>query len=195
MKLLHIDSSITGAASVSRQVTARIVQAAVAANPGIEIIHRDLVAEPLPHLDGAALAGLGDNAALAEFLSADIVVIGAPMYNFGVSSQLKAWIDRINVAGKTFRYTEKGPQGLAGGRKVIIASSRGGVYSAGAPAAVMDFQENYLRAVFGFIGVTDIEFIRAEGIAMGPAQRDAAIAGALESARTLASLTPQARAA
>jgi hypothetical protein len=104
-----------------------------------------------------------------DFLGADIIVIGAPMYNFSIPSQLKAWIDRIAVAGKTFRYTEKGPEGLAKGKKVIIVSARGGIYSDGAPAAALDFQENYLRGVFGFLGITDIEFVR-EGLNYGPAQ-------------------------
>ncbi|HWW24523.1 MAG TPA: NAD(P)H-dependent oxidoreductase, partial [Caulobacter sp.] len=106
-------------------------------------------------------------AAIDEFLAADIVVIGAPMYNFSISSQLKAWIDRVAVAGRTFRYTENGPEGLAGGKTVIIASSRGGYYSEGAPAAGFDHQETYLKSLFGFLGVTDIRFIRAEGVALG----------------------------
>ena len=125
------------------------------------------------------------NQMLEDFLAADIVVIGAPMYNFGIPSQLKAWIDRIAVAGKTFRYGANGPEGLAGGKRVIIASSRGGMYASG-PAAVMDFQESYLRTVFGFIGITDIEFVRAEGLNMG----DEPKAQALQAARaTIGSLT------
>ena len=108
-------------------------------------------------------------------ISADVIVIGAPMYNFGITSSLKAWVDRIAVAGKTFRYTETGPEGLAGGKRVIIASTRGGVYSAGSPAAAMDFQEPYLRTVLGFLGITDIEFVRAEGVAMGDEAKAQAI--------------------
>jgi FMN-dependent NADH-azoreductase len=111
--------------------------------------------------DPAAVLG---SQMLEEFLAADVVVIGAPMYNFSIPSQLKAWIDRVAVAGKTFRYTANGPEGLAGGKRIIIASSRGGVYSEGSAAAPMDFQETYLRAVFGFLGVTDFEFVRAEGV-------------------------------
>jgi FMN-dependent NADH-azoreductase len=203
MKLLHIDSSITGGASASRQVTARIVSQYAKLVPGLEVAHRDLDAAPLPHLDSRMLSALAPGATpdaatrddlalggamLDEFLKADIVVVGAPMYNFGVPSQLKAWIDRIMVAGKTFRYTANGPEGLAGGKTVIIASSRGGVYSGNAPAAVMDFQENYLKAVFGFIGVTDVRVVRAEGLSIGPEQRDAALAGALAAASSTAAL-------
>ena len=203
MRLLHIDSSITGGASASRQLTARIVSQYRKLVPGIEVAHRDLDATPLPHLDSRMLAALAPGATpdaatrddlalsaamLDEFLKADIVVVGAPMYNFGIPSQLKAWIDRIAVAGKTFRYTANGPEGLAGGKTVIVASSRGGVYSGNAPAAAMDFQENYLKAVFGFLGVTDLRLVRAEGLAIGPEQRDAAIAGALAAAASTPSL-------
>jgi FMN-dependent NADH-azoreductase len=182
MKLLHIDSSILGAGSVSRTLSAAIVAAQTAQNPGLEIVRRDLAAQPLDHLTGAHLAAghgatpessvlaadiASGQAAIDEFLAADIVVIGAPMYNFSIPSQLKAWIDRVAVAGRTFRYTENGPEGLAGGKTVIIASSRGGYYGEGTPAAVMDHQEAYLKSLFGFLGVTDIRFIRAEGVALG----------------------------
>jgi len=113
--------------------------------------------------------------ALQEFLDANIVVIGAPMYNFGVPSQLKAWIDRIAVKGKTFAYTEYGPKGLAGGKTVIIASARGGFYGAASPAAAWDHQEAYLKTVFGFLGVTDIRFLRAEGLNVSAEQKTKAI--------------------
>ncbi|MCB1579212.1 MAG: NAD(P)H-dependent oxidoreductase, partial [Xanthomonadales bacterium] len=148
-------------------------------NPGLQVHYHDLVADPLPHWTPVADA---DNPAVArggelldEFLAADVVVIGAPMYNFSIPSQLKAWIDRVAVAGKTFRYGENGPEGLAGGKKLIIASSRGGVYSAGSPAAGMDFQETYLRGVFGFLGITDIEVVRAEGVNMSAEHKQKAI--------------------
>ena len=194
MKLLHIDSSILGAHSVSRTLSAEIVAAEQARLPGLEVTYRDLDAQPLGHLSGAHLAaGQGiapdtadlqadvasGQAALEEFLAADIVVVGAPMYNFGVSSQLKAWIDRVAIAGKTFRYTEKGPEGLAGGKRVIVASSRGGFYGPGSATSALDHQETYLRGVFGFFGIDDVTFIRAEGIALGADQR----AKALEDAR------------
>jgi FMN-dependent NADH-azoreductase len=168
MKLLHLDASALGSHSVSRGLTAAIVAEFTRNAPATEVIYHDLVANPLSHW--APVADASDPAAvlgsqmLEEFLAADVVVIGAPMYNFSIPSQLKAWIDRVAVAGKTFRYTANGPEGLAGGKRIIIASSRGGVYSEGSAAAPMDFQETYLRAVFGFLGVTDLEFVRAEGI-------------------------------
>ncbi|OOG46940.1 FMN-dependent NADH-azoreductase [Rhodanobacter sp. C01] len=170
MKLLHIDSSALGTHSVSRQLTADIVAELKRKAAGIETHYHDLTAEPLPHwapvVDASDPAVALGNQMLEDFLAADIVVIGAPMYNFGIPSQLKAWIDRIAVAGKTFRYGANGPEGLAGGKQVIVASSRGGMYSSG-PGAVMDFQESYLRTVFGFIGITEVSFVRAEGLNMG----------------------------
>jgi FMN-dependent NADH-azoreductase len=124
-------------------------------------------------------------AALAEFLAADVVVIGAPMYNFTLPTQLKAWIDRILIAGKTFRYTANGPEGLAGGKRVIVAVSRGGFYGPQSPTAAFEHVESYLRTVFGFIGVTDLEFVAADGIQIGPEQRESAVKGALEAASLL----------
>lgn len=172
MSILHIDSSITGENSISRIISRSIVDQLKILKPAARVVRRDLAAEPLPHLTPAALA---DSSIVDEFLAADTVVVGAPMYNFGIPSQLKAWVDRIAVAGKTFRYMEKGPQGLAGGKKVIIASSRGGFYGADTPMSVFDHQENYLRALFGFLGITDITFVRAEGVALGAEARDKAI--------------------
>lgn len=194
MNILHIDSSITGDASVSRQLTAAVVDAYRAALPTATVVRRDLAAAPVPHLtvlttgrvpvpedaDASVKADVALGAAiLDEFLAAEIIVIGAPMHNFAVPTQLRAWIDRICVAGKTFTYTAEGPKGLAGGKTVIVASTRGGLYTPGNPAAAMDHQETYLKAVLGFIGITDIRFVRAEGVAFGPEQRDAAIAAAL----------------
>ncbi|HEX7369635.1 MAG TPA: NAD(P)H-dependent oxidoreductase, partial [Rhodanobacteraceae bacterium] len=173
MKLLHIDSSVLGDNSASRQLTSAIVARLRAEQPGIEVIHRDLAAQTLPHFTPVLTEGhpcIARNAEiLDEFLAADTVVIGAPMYNFNIPSQLKAWIDRILTAGKTFRYTENGPEGLAGGKRVIVASARGGIYSEG-PAQAIDFQERYLRHVFGFIGIHDVEFVRAEGLNLGAEQ-------------------------
>ena len=201
MKLLHIDSSITGPGSVSRVLSAEIVEAKRRQDPSIEVTYRDLESNPVGHLSGAHLAAaqgvvpandvLAEDvnagvAALEEFLAADVIVIGAPMYNFGVPSQLKAWIDRIAVAGKTFRYTETGPEGLSGGKTVIVASSRGGIHSAGSPTAAFDHQEVYLRSVFGFLGITDLTIVRAEGIAYGDDARTAAIASAKQEIAALA---------
>ena len=193
MKLLHIDASITGAHSVSRQVSAAIVGKLRQATPGLDVTYRDLAASPLPHLTvphlpgQPAVAGLEaeqaqSNAVLDEFLGADVVVIGAPMYNFSVPSQLKAWIDRILVAGRTFRYTAAGPEGLAAGKRVIVALSRGGFYGAGSPAAAAEHVESYLRAVFHTIGVTDIDFVVAEGVQISPDHREKALQGALAAA-------------
>jgi len=172
MKLLHIDSSALGAHSVSRELTAAIVNAWKQREPGLEVTYRDLAANPLPHwlpaIDADSMPA-GDP--LAELFAADVIVIGAPMYNFGIPSQLKAWIDRIVIAGKTFQYGANGVEGLAGGRKVVVASARGGFYGTDTGREGADFQETYLRHVFNFIGITDIEFVRAEGIGMGPDQR------------------------
>jgi len=173
--ILQIDSSITGEASVSRKLTAAIVDRLANGRPGAEVIRRDLAADPLPHL---TLAQMSDRTVLDEFLAADAVVIGAPMYNFAVPSQLKAWIDRILTAGVTFRYTPEGPEGLAGGKRVIVAISRGGFYDADSPAAALEHVESYLRGVFGFIGI-EPEFVVADGINIGPEQREAALQAAL----------------
>jgi FMN-dependent NADH-azoreductase len=200
MTLLHIDASILGANSASRQLSRAAVDRLRAADPALEIVYRDLAAAPLSHLSGEHLAAAqgavpespaiqkeiaANQAALEEFLAADIVVIGAPMYNFTIPSQLKAWIDRIVVAGKTFRYSAAGPEGLAGNKRVIITISRGGFYGAGAPAAALEHLETYLRGVFGFIGVTNPEIIIAEGLLIGPEQREKAMQGALQAATTL----------
>ena len=179
MTILKIDSSITGEASVSRQLTAATLDQLVAADPQATVIVRDLAAEPLDHL---TLAAFADTHVLDEFLAADIIVVGAPMYNFGVPSQLKAWIDRIAIAGRTFRYTENGPEGLAGEKRVIVAISRGGFYD---DASAFEHVETYLRGMFGFLGITP-EFVHADGIAVGSEQRDAGIANGLAEVERLA---------
>jgi FMN-dependent NADH-azoreductase len=168
--VLHIDSSISGAGSASREITRSIVDRLA----GERIVYRDLVAEPLEHLTERGQ----DRHLLDEFLSAETVVIGAPMYNFTLPTQLKAWIDRIVVAGETFRYTESGPEGLASGKRVIIALARGGFYDAGSPAAGVEHLESYLRGIFGFIGIAP-EFVAADGLNMGPEQREQSLAAAL----------------
>jgi FMN-dependent NADH-azoreductase len=200
MKLLHIDSSVLGPHSVSRQVSAAIVERLKKAAPSsLQVVYRDLTAAPLAHLSGSHLAAAqgaapeaalhedlaAGQAALDEFLAADIVVIGAPMYNFSIPSQLKAWIDRIAVREKTFRYGPNGLEGLAGNKRVIVAISRGGFYGAGTPMAALEHVETYLRSVFGFIGVTQLEFISADGIQVGPEHREKALAGALQAATAL----------
>jgi FMN-dependent NADH-azoreductase len=185
MKLLHIDASILGENSVSRQISAAIVENLRRTQPGLEIIYRDLAAAPPAHLTAAAFAAGAEDPVLHEFLDADIVVIGAPMYNFGVPSQLKAWIDRILVAGQTFRYGANGVEGLAGGKRVIAAISRGGLYGPESPAAAMEHVETYLRTVFGFIGIANPEIIVAEGVMLGPDQRQQTLQAALEAAGRL----------
>ena len=186
MKLLHLDSAITGDSSVSRKLSGDAVSHLQASNPGIEVIYRDLVAAPVDHFTLGDMPAPGEsNAILDEFLDADMVVIGAPMYNFTLPSQLKAWIDRILVAGKTFRYGETGPVGLAGDKRVIIALSRGGLYGPGTPNASVEHLETYLKAVFAFIGVTP-HFVIAEGTMAGPAEREAAMARADRSISALA---------
>lgn len=185
MKILHVDASITGPASVSRTLSAEIVQTLRRLRPDAEVMVRDLAAKPIAHLSDAHLlaaqGSLPDEAAfrddlaagqgaLKEFLAANIIVVGAPMYNFTIPSQLKAWIDRLAVPGATFRYTEDGPEGLAGGKKIIIASSRGGF-----PTEALDHQETYLRTIFGFFGIADITVVRAEGVALGEEAKVSAI--------------------
>ena len=195
MKLLHIESSPLAGQSVSRELTRRIVAQWQDSHPGTTVEYLDLAAQAPGHLDIDSLGfrlGLAheslteaqkrENALteklLAQFLAADVVVVGAPMYNFSVPSQLKAWIDRVAQAGRTFKYTEQGPVGLAGGKTVIVASSRGGAYAGNPALAFLDHQESYLKALFGFFGITDVRFVRAEGVAMGPAAKDQALAAA-----------------
>ena len=181
MKLLHLDSSVLGDHSVTRQLTGTIVARWQARVPGLEVETRDLERDPVPHLAGRTLSGADEleaargEAVLRQFLDADVVVVGAPMYNFGIPSTLKAWIDRIAVNGRTFRYTANGPEGLAGGKRVIVAAAAGGLHG-GQPT---DFVEPYLRQVFGFLGVTDLEFVRADGIGLSPEHRAASTEKAL----------------
>jgi FMN-dependent NADH-azoreductase len=198
MNLLHIDSSILGEGSASRSVTAAIVARLREAHPGLAVTYTDLATAPLSHLTLATLPsshpavapGKADESAAAQaaldtFLAADTVVIGAPMYNFTVPSQLKAWIDRILVPGKTFKYTPTGAVGLAGGKRVIVVILRGGLYGPETPYAAAEHAETYLRAVFGFIGIPNPEFIVAEGVALGPDNRQSALDAALREASAL----------
>lgn len=195
MKLLHIDSSILGTNSVSRQLTEQVVAAWQATHPGTVVEHLDLAVSSPSHLSieslgfrmpaGAELSeaqrreNAVSEALVSQFLAADVVVVGAPFYNFTIPTQLKAWIDRVAQVGRTFKYTEKGPQGLAGGKTVILAVSRGGIYSTSEGGQATEHQESLLKVIFGFFGITDIRVVRAEGIGMG----EAAKAKALESAQ------------
>jgi FMN-dependent NADH-azoreductase len=173
--ILHIDSSISGEQSASRALTRSIVDRLKPSPTGEQVVYRDLAANPLPHL---TLAAFADTTVLEEFLAADTVVIGAPMYNFTLPTQLKAWIDRLAIAGTTFRYTENGPEGLVKGKRVIVALARGGFYGEGSPAAALEHLETYLKGVFNFIGV-EPEFVAADGLAIGPEQREQSISDAL----------------
>jgi FMN-dependent NADH-azoreductase len=191
MQLLHIDSSVLGGNSASRALSAEIVARQIALYPSLKVRHRDLAADATLHLSSAHLAawqgGLVEDALLGadlakggafleELLGADIIVIGAPMYNFSIPSQLKAWIDRVVVAGKTFRYGANGAEGLLSKtKKVFIASSRGNVYEAGSPAAAFEHHESYLTSVLAFIGLTDVTVVRAEGLAFGAEAKEAAM--------------------
>ena len=199
MNLLHIDSSPQGFDSVSRGLSARVIDRMRLAEPTLRVVRRDLGSEPVPHLTQSAVAAIRrgeaatqeERVALAlsdslidELAGASLIVIGSPMYNFGMASQLKAWFDYVVRAGKTFTYGETGPRGLLADKRVFVVESRGGVYSAG-PMAFFDHQEPHTRNLLAFIGLTDIHFIRAEGLAMGRDNREQAIADA---SRTIDSL-------
>jgi FMN-dependent NADH-azoreductase len=195
MKLLHIDSSILGTHSVTRQLTARTVTQWQAIHPGTSVEHLDLAVETPTHLSAESLGfRLGPDAAgltpeqraenevserlVQQFLTADVLVIGAPLYNFSIPTQLKSWIDRIAQPGRTFAYTDKGAVGLAVGKTAIVVSGRGGVYSTSESMRALEHQESYLAAVLGFLGITDVRFVRAEGLAKGDAAKSAALASA-----------------
>jgi FMN-dependent NADH-azoreductase len=194
--LLHLDSSILGASSASRMLSSHVVEQLRQKLHGLRVTYRDLASEPIPHLSGGYLAAthgtqvpssdpvldadlaLGETV-MQEFLAADIVVIGVAFYNFSISSQLKAWVDRIAIAGKTFRYTESGqPEGLAGDKRVILAVARGGYYGDGSPARAMEHAERYLRSAFSFIGVRHLDVVAADGLKVSAAQREIALAQA-----------------
>ncbi|HJE67982.1 MULTISPECIES: NAD(P)H-dependent oxidoreductase [Pseudomonadaceae] len=191
MKLLHIDSSILGDHSASRALTAKVVAALKAATPGLEVSYHDLAHDALGDFSAASLtagatpaeqrsAEQRDEAernarALQEFLAADVLVLGAPMYNFTIPTQLKAWIDRITVAGTTFRYSEAGPVGLCEGKKAIIVATAGGIH-AGKPTGLA--HADYLKLVLSFLGITDVQTVYAEGLAYGDEAKSAALASA-----------------
>ena len=194
MKLLHVDSSILGTNSVSRQLTAEVVAAWLKSHPDTTVEYLDLAVNAPNHFNADALAIKGvaqaepteaqraENAVseqlVRQFLASEVIVVGAPFYNFSIPTQLKAWIDRLAQQGRTFTYTEKGPIGLATGKTVIVASTRGGAFSTSEGGQAMEHQESYLKVVFGFFGITDVRIVRAEGLAMGDAPKAAALSAA-----------------
>lgn len=208
MNLLHVDSSILQSNSVSRQLSAEVVAEWRRNHPATTVEYLDLALQAPNHLSADALGiKLGLQAEptdaqrfendvserlVTQFLAADVVVVGAPLYNFSIPTQLKAWIDRLAQAGRTFRYTDKGPVGLAGGKTVIVVSSRGGVYSGSAGGQAMEHQESYLKVVFGFFGIDDVRIVRAEGVAMGEAPKAAAMSAARASLGTVSRLAANA---
>lgn len=198
MKILQIKSSVFSGNGQSSRLADQFVAELRAQNPGAEVVERDLAAEPVPHLDGARVGAFfakpdersaEQKAVIAysdqliqELRSADVLVLGLPMYNFGVPSQLKAWFDHIARAGETFKYTEKGAVGLLNGKKAYVFASRGGLY-AGTPN---DWQTQFVRHFLGFIGITDVAFVYAEGLALGEESRNNSIAAAQAGVRQLA---------
>lgn len=191
MNVLHLDASILGEHSVSRQLTREIVESMRLGTAELQVTHRDLVADPVPVSDGALLAARNTPAdarsaaqqalaatadtAVAQLLAADVLVIGAPMYNFSIPSQLKAWIDLVAVAGVTFRYGPNGAEGLLTGKRAVIVATAGGQH-AGKPSGVA--HADYLKLLLNFLGVQDVRVVTAEGLAMGPAVREPALAAA-----------------
>ncbi len=201
MQILQLDSSILRDGSASRTLTKAIVTNLLNQHPGAAVTYHDLVEEAIPHLDGPIGAGFrplafdeSDEATrreharsdqlVNELIASDVLVVGAPMYNFSIASQLKAWLDRVIQPGKTFRYTDTGPIGLVGGKKVVIVSTRGGSYLSG-PMAAMDFQEGYLKTAFGFMGIKDLDFIRAENMSRGEDARTSSMGDALKAVSPL----------
>ncbi|QPC43970.1 FMN-dependent NADH-azoreductase [Kaustia mangrovi] len=199
--ILLVTSSPRGDTSLSTEVARELADRLAAGDPGSTIVHRDLAADPLPHVDADFAAGIYTPAedrtpeqshAVArsdrmvdELLAADTVIVATGMINFSVSSALKSWIDHVARAGRTFRYGETGPEGLAAGRKVYLVVASGGVYSQG-PAASFNFAEPYLRAVLGFLGMTDVETVLIEGVAMGPEAAQDAVSKARDCTEKLA---------
>jgi len=194
MKLLHVDSSILGINSVSRQLSAEVVAQWRKSHPDTKVEHLDLALNAPGHFSADAMgikSGIQaeptelqrfENALseqlVSQFLASDVIVVGAPLYNFTVPTQLKAWIDRLAQIGRTFKYTDQGPVGLATGKTVIVVSTRGGVYSTSEGGQAMEHQESYLKVIFGFFGITDVRFVRAEGVAMGETSKTAALSAA-----------------
>jgi FMN-dependent NADH-azoreductase len=198
-KFLIIDSAATGDASVSRKLTSEFAAQVKRRDPAVRVVRRDVGRAPIPHLTEDTVVAIRGQAAtaaeratlalsdtlIAELKDADVIVIGAPMYNFGMASTLKTWFDHVLRSGVTFRYTAQGPEGLVKGKRAIVVESRAGLYSEG-PAAVMDSQEPHIRTLLGFMGITDVTFVRAEKLAFGPEAATAAVAHAIEQLEGLA---------
>ena len=202
MNILNISSSIYSADGQSSQLASQFVSALREREPGVRVAERDLARETLPHLDAArfqafltkpeertaeqrAIAGDSD-ALIQELREADVVVLGLPMYNFGVPSQLKSYFDHIARAGVTFKYTDQGPVGLLTGKRAYVFATRGGLYA----GTARDTQSAYVRDFFAFLGITDVEFVYAEGLALGPAHRDGSLAQARVALQNLAPPVP-----
>jgi FMN-dependent NADH-azoreductase len=193
-KILVIRSAATGTASVSNT----LIDAYLSAHPDAAVTERDLDAVPVPHVNSESLAGIGrdapegeefaetralQDALIGEVFDADVLLLGLPLYNFGMPSTLKAWFDYIARAGTTFQYTQAGPEGLVKGKRAIIAHSRGGKYN---DADGFPFGLAHAKALLGFIGVDDIEVVIAEGVALGPEAAEAAVAVASARIKSLA---------
>jgi FMN-dependent NADH-azoreductase len=195
--ILYISSSPRGSASYSNRIAESVIRDLRKNDPNATLVVRDLAREPLPHIDDDFVTATRDadgartqrqrailaqsDALIEELLAADIVVIAAPMINFSVSTTLKSWFDYVVRAGRTFRYDEAGPQGLVTGKRVIVVSASGGIYSG--ENAALDFQVPWLRNMLGFLGMTDVEVIRVEGTALGPQAAEQALARAGAQAR------------
>ena len=190
--ILIVTSSALGSNSASTRIADEYEIVLRRAHPEAVIVRRDVGGEPLPHLTAATVGAIRgasatdaerrtlalSDALIGELQAADLIVIASPMYNFGITSTLKAWFDHVLRAGVTFRYTETGPEGLLKGKQAVVIESRGGFYSDG-PAAAMDGQEGHLRTMLGFVGIDDVSFVRAEKLAFGPEAAEASIAAAI----------------
>ncbi|HEX8526594.1 FMN-dependent NADH-azoreductase [Allosphingosinicella sp.] len=201
-RILIIDSAATGAQSVSRRLTSELAERLAGASGKVEIVRRDIGSSPVPHLTEETVFAIRtgeskteaergalmlSDALIDEIRAADLVVIGAPMYNFGMPSTLKAWFDHVLRARVTFRYTESGPEGLMKGKRAVVVESRAGFYSEG-PSAAMDSQEPHLRTLLGFMGIEEVTFVRAEKLAFGPEAAEASLGEASRRLREIAAL-------
>ena len=207
-KLLLIASSRFGPTSKTGQIAGEFITAWRTRFPSTELVVRDLGAAPVPHLGGEHFAAFmtpeeqltpehrkltaRSDALIEEVEAAATIVIAVPMHNFTLPSTLKAWIDHITRAGRTFRYTENGPEGLLGNKRLFIVTGRGGIYSGDAPMKAMDFQERYLKAIFGFLGIDDITFIHIEGLKISPETAEASLA---QARKAISEILPRAQAA